>query len=58
MNILIFGDSITWGAYDPDKGGWVNCLRNYFESKDSPPYFREAGDVAVFNQIILNVRQS
>lgn len=49
MNICIFGDSITWGAYDPIHGGWVNMLRNYFESADSPPYFREAGDVEVYN---------
>lgn len=35
MNILIFGDSITWGAYDPEQGGWVTRLRNYFEAKDN-----------------------
>ena len=35
MNILIFGDSITWGAYDPEQGGWATRLRNYFEEKDS-----------------------
>src|SRR3989338_5799563 len=34
MNIVIFGDSITWGAYDPDQGGWATRLRNYFEAKD------------------------
>jgi len=33
MNICIFGDSITYGAYDPINGGWVNLLRNYFEEK-------------------------
>lgn len=27
MNICIFGDSITWGAYDPVGGGWANRLR-------------------------------
>ncbi|OHA62828.1 MAG: hypothetical protein A3E07_03445 [Candidatus Wildermuthbacteria bacterium RIFCSPHIGHO2_12_FULL_45_9] len=35
MNILIFGDSITWGAYDPEQGGWATRLRNYFEAKDN-----------------------
>ena len=35
MNILIFGDSITWGAYDPEQGGWATRLRNYFEEKDN-----------------------
>ena len=41
MNILIFGDSITWGAYDPEQGGWATRLRNYFEEQDN--------DVAVYN---------
>jgi len=41
MNILIFGDSITWGAYDPEQGGWATRLRNYFEEKDH--------DVDVYN---------
>lgn len=49
MNICVFGDSIVWGAYDPVNGGWATLLRNYFESSDSPPYFREAGDVEVYN---------
>ncbi|MFP4539823.1 MAG: SGNH/GDSL hydrolase family protein [Candidatus Paceibacterota bacterium] len=31
MTICIFGDSITWGAYDPEQGGWATRLRNYFE---------------------------
>jgi lysophospholipase L1-like esterase len=34
MNICIFGDSIAWGAYDPEYGGWVNRMRSYFESLD------------------------
>ncbi len=41
MNILIFGDSITWGAYDPEQGGWATRLRNYFEAQDN--------DVDVYN---------
>ena len=41
MNILILGDSITWGAYDPEQGGWATRLRNYFEAKDN--------DVDVYN---------
>lgn len=41
MNICIFGDSITWGAYDPQNGGWVNRLRNYFEAQDK--------DIDVYN---------
>ena len=32
MNICIFGDSITWGASDVEKGGWVQRLRTFVES--------------------------
>lgn len=31
MNLCIFGDSITYGSYDPTNGGWVTLLRNYLE---------------------------
>ena len=41
MNICIFGDSIAWGVYDPQNGGWVNHLRNYFEAQDK--------DIDVYN---------
>ena len=41
MTICIFGDSITWGAYDPEQGGWATRLRNYFEKQDN--------DVDVYN---------
>jgi len=34
MNICIFGDSIAWGAYDPEQGGWATRLRNYLEKKN------------------------
>lgn len=30
--ICVFGDSITWGAWDIEKGGWVQRLRNFVES--------------------------
>lgn len=41
MNICIFGDSITWGAYDSEQGGWASRLRNYFETQDT--------DVDIYN---------
>ncbi len=41
MNILVFGDSIAWGAYDPEQGGWVTRLRNYFEEQEN--------DIDVYN---------
>jgi lysophospholipase L1-like esterase len=31
MNICVFGASIAWGSYDPENGGWVTLLRNYFQ---------------------------
>jgi len=41
MNICIFGDSIAWGAYDPEHGGWATRLRNYLEKKNR--------DIIVYN---------
>lgn len=38
--ILIFGDSITWGAIDYEKGGWVERLRLYMYDK---------GDIDIYN---------
>jgi len=35
MKICIFGDSITWGASDTEKGGWANRLRYYFDNQES-----------------------
>ncbi|OGY18215.1 MAG: hypothetical protein A2900_05025 [Candidatus Chisholmbacteria bacterium RIFCSPLOWO2_01_FULL_50_28] len=32
MNICVFGDSITWGAFLPFRGAWANLLRNYLET--------------------------
>ncbi len=34
MNICIFGDSITYGAFDTEKGGWANRLHLYLDSKN------------------------
>ncbi len=30
MNVCIFGDSITWGATDNEKGGWAERLKAHF----------------------------
>ena len=35
FNIVIFGDSITYGAGDNEKGGWVNRLRLSLENISS-----------------------
>lgn len=31
--ICVFGDSITWGAFDSELGGWVNRLKIFFDRK-------------------------
>ncbi len=41
MRIAVFGDSIVWGAYDPEGGGWVTRLRNWCE--------KNRADVEVYN---------
>ncbi len=32
--ICVFGDSIAWGSWDLEKGGWVNRLNLYFQFLD------------------------
>ena len=39
INILVFGDSITYGAWDKEKGAWVNRLRLALENDDSNSYY-------------------
>ncbi len=34
MRIIVFGDSITWGANDNEGGGWVTRLRNKYAEQD------------------------
>ena len=34
QTICIFGDSIVWGSWDPEEGGWVSRLRSYLETSD------------------------
>jgi lysophospholipase L1-like esterase len=34
MPVCIFGDSIAFGYNDTEKGGWVQRLRNFFETND------------------------
>jgi lysophospholipase L1-like esterase len=43
VKILVFGDSIVWGAFDLEKGGWVERLKTYF-LKD----YKEKG-IGVYN---------
>lgn len=34
VRIIVFWDSITWGANDLEMQGWVNRLRNYYENNN------------------------
>jgi len=34
QTICVWGNSIAWGAWDPEKGGWVNRLRLALEEVD------------------------
>lgn len=38
MNLLIFGSSITWGAWDKE-GGWAQRLKNFADDKASSSKF-------------------
>lgn len=40
MTIICFGDSITYGNWDPE-GGWVGRLREYLDSKSLSAYSGE-----------------
>lgn len=41
--ICIFGASSTWGAWDPEKGGWVNRLRLFLESENYDVFIYNLG---------------
>lgn len=53
VQILIFGDSITWGAWDTN-GGWVSRLRKFFEkiSKSNPSLYYEIYNLGVSGDTI------
>lgn len=38
MNICIFGDSITWGATDLEKGGWAERLKTSYWDFEADEY--------------------
>jgi lysophospholipase L1-like esterase len=40
MNIIIFGDSITWGAWDP-KGGWAFRLKSHADRITLQSHFEQ-----------------
>ncbi|NTU66654.1 MAG: hypothetical protein HGB08_01895 [Candidatus Moranbacteria bacterium] len=42
--ILIFGDSISWGAFDDEKGGWVERLKTRYLDT-----FSEGKRIGVYN---------
>ncbi len=42
-DIVVFGDSITWGAYDEELGGWVNRLNFFAKQKDRDNFVYNCG---------------
>src|SRR3989344_250824 len=45
-SICVFGDSMSWGAWDMEKGGWVTRLWFYVANREREEY------VEVYNQSI------
>lgn len=45
-SICVFGDSVSWGAWDLEKGGWVNRLWFYVAKRSGENY------VEVYNQSV------
>lgn len=43
MDICVFGDSIAWGACDPENGGWAAQLRHYIWSQDKSSHIYNLG---------------
>ncbi len=41
--ICVFGDSITWGAFDLESGGWVERLKVHFFDNDPETYVYNCG---------------
>ncbi|MDP2671865.1 MAG: GDSL-type esterase/lipase family protein [bacterium] len=43
MNVVVFGDSITWGAFDTEAGGWVERLKTHLYNKNPDVYIYNCG---------------
>src|SRR4030042_1024853 len=48
VRILVFGDSITYGAWDKE-GGWVNRLRKFMDEKNLPELSKSGFYCLVYN---------
>ena len=51
--ILVFGDSIAWGAYDSKPGGWVGRLEKFFKREKGSDF--ELFNFAVEGDITTNL---
>ncbi len=54
--ILVFGDSIAWGAWDT-KGGWVRRLREHIDKKNLilPNYWRVVYNLGVSGDTTIDI---
>jgi len=41
--IFVFGASVEWGAWDKEKGGWVERLKTYFFNNDESTFVYNLG---------------
>ena len=56
INILVFGDSITYGAWDKEKDGWVNRLRLTLENDNSNNYYYIVYNLGISGDITEGVK--
>ena len=52
VKVLVFGDSISWGAFDIERGGWVerlktHYLKDYFQSEVGVYNFSVSGNTSI-----------
>lgn len=55
INILVFGDSIVYGAWDDESAGWVNRLRLALENKNDCYY--NIFNLGIPGETTINVKE-
>ena len=55
FDILIFGDSITYGAYDTKNGGWVNRLKLFLENDKN--YYFNIFNLGIPGNTTINIKE-
>lgn len=55
INILVFGDSIAYGAWDNEKAGWVNRLRLSLETRGN--YYYNIFNLSIPGETTTNIKK-